>query len=136
VGKLRTHDDKKVADLAKETVKKWKNDVAGAKSVPPTATGQTAGSPQKNAPTTNTTTTSSAIINGTKVENISPQPLTANKVRDASSDGIPKTFTNDKARDGSITLLYNAICLDSSECLYSLDPRLMFSSYLPPCLCY
>jgi hypothetical protein len=43
------------------------------------------------------------------------ETLPSNKVRDANSDGIPKQFTNDKVRDGSITLLYNAICIDSSE---------------------
>ena len=37
VGKLRTHEDKHVADLAKETVKKWKNDVAAQKEKPAVA---------------------------------------------------------------------------------------------------
>lgn len=32
MGKLRAHDSKDVSDLAKEIVKKWKNDVDKAKS--------------------------------------------------------------------------------------------------------
>lgn len=124
VGKLRTHVDKKVADLAKETVKKWKNDVAATKaaeSAPTTtkaapSTGTTT-VPNKPAPTTAATAT---ITNGAKVEDATASKSGSglpNKVRDANSDGIPKQFTPDKARDGSIILLYNAICVDSSECI-------------------
>lgn len=47
MGKLRSHSSKEVADLAKEVVKKWKNDVerekqqqvgAGGKNPPPAMT--------------------------------------------------------------------------------------------------
>lgn len=38
VGKLRTHESKDVSDLAKEIVKKWKNDVDKAKSTSGTKT--------------------------------------------------------------------------------------------------
>jgi transcription elongation factor S-II len=130
VGKLRTHEDTKVADLAKETVKKWKTDVAG----------------QKKPDTSGSTTTATAATNAGKpaspiaqrkgsldtVPKVTPIANGAGKAeggsasggggekrpRNATSDGISKVHTNDKVRDGSIILLYNAIVLDSTECRF------------------
>lgn len=134
MGKLRTHEDTKVADLAKETVKKWKGDVAGQKkpeasgSATTTTTAANVGkatSPivQKKE-SLDTVPKTTPIMNGTgKVEN-GPTGGTAaeKKPRNATSDGISKVHTNDKARDGSIILLYNAIVLESTECPLSALP--------------
>lgn len=120
VGKLRSHEDKKVADIAKETVRKWKNDVSeqkkpdgasasGKADVRPSATTTTA----KNGAVASTATNHLGMNGTAKDGGLSENNK---KPRDATSDGISKVQTNDKTRDGSIILLYNAIVLDSSEC--------------------
>jgi transcription elongation factor S-II len=127
VGKLRTHEDKKVADLAKETVRKWKNDVAGHKK-PETGTSSTTSTtaaasgkavspvaPAKvsSAPASTSTTTANGAV---KAENGSSNvAVSERKDRNSKKDGIPNVITEDKARDGSIHLLYNAIVLDSDH---------------------
>jgi len=128
VGKLRTHEDKNVADLAKETVRKWKNDVAGHKkpdtpsSSISTATTNASTIPSTGkavspvVPTKLSTENVPAVTNGNgniKTEN--GPTTTVKKTRDANTDGI-KNPTGEKVRDGSIILLYNAIVLDSTEC--------------------
>lgn len=112
-----------MADLAKETVKKWKNDVAAQKEKPGSATtkaipSQKASSPTLPTPVSSGTATPAMTANGSvKAENVLPNSAGGNKVRDANSDGITKHPVDHKVRDGSIILLYNAICLDSTECL-------------------
>ena len=128
MGKLRTHEDKKVADLAKETVRKWKNDVAGHKK-PETGASSTTSTtaaaasgkavspvvPTKvsSAPASTSTTTANGAV---KAENGSSNvAVSERKDRNSKKDGIPNVITEDKARDGSIHLLYNAIVLDSDH---------------------
>jgi hypothetical protein len=137
VGKLRTHEDKKVAELAKETVKKWKHDVAGQKKPEgtPSSTSKAAGtagatSGPSQPPTVASVTAQhrqGSISNGSvKEENATANAVKKN--RDANTDGIPKDHTGDKARDGNIVLLYNSIVLDASECIVNfIFIRLTFS---------
>ena len=125
MGKLRTHEDKRVAELAKETVKKWKHDVAGQKKPDgtPSASGKPAATGAATSRTSPPPTVASvtaqhrqgSISNGSgkKEENINS--TASKKTRDATTDGISKSHTGDKARDGSILLLYNSIVLESSE---------------------
>jgi transcription elongation factor S-II len=129
VGKLRTHDDKNVADLAKETVRKWKNDVAGHKK-PDTPSSSTS-TATINASTIPSTGKAVSPVVPTKLENVpvvtngngnnktengpAKTTTTVKTTRDANTDGI-KDPTGEKVRDGSIILLYNAIVLDSTEC--------------------
>ena len=146
VGKLRTHEDKHVADLAKETVKKWKNDVAAQKEKPVVAASASAnaggnvkqsagtaaaavGASKVTSPTgpgkgvssasssSTTTTTTQAGTNG--MGTTTPSSLGngagTGKTRDAASDGIAEYLTEGIVRNGSITLLYNAIVLESTE---------------------
>jgi transcription elongation factor S-II len=128
VGKLRTHEDKKVADLAKETVKKWKNDVGGhkkpdtgtssASSTTATASGKAVSPVVSTKISSDPASTSTTLANGSvKADsgssNVAPSEK---KDRNAKKDGIPVVITQDKARDGSIHLLYNAIVLDSDDC--------------------
>ena len=122
-----------MADLAKETVKKWKNDVAGhkkpegggASTTTTTTTASTTAVAGKGTSSTLPTKASSdtgavrsAIANGIgKAENVPPDGGTKERrARDAKKDGLPTEITLDKARDGSIHLLYNAIVLHSDEC--------------------
>ena len=115
-----------MADLAKETVKKWKNDVAGHKKPEASTTNTTAtAAPGKAvspvAPTkisSDSVSTSTTIVNGAgKVDKGSTNiAATQKKDRNAKKDGIPGVITQDKARDGSIHLLYNAIVIDSDDC--------------------
>ena len=126
MGKLRTHEDKRVAELAKETVKKWKHDVAGQKKpdATPSSTSKaaaTAGAASGPSPPPTVASVTAqhrqgSISNGSvKEENSNANAMKKN--RDANTDGIPKEHTGDKARDGSIVLLYNSIALESSECI-------------------
>ena len=132
VGRLRTHEDKNVADLAKDTVRKWKNDVGGSKkpdgAAPSTSSSATttaatvgkAGSapPAKlNAPVSN----GAGKAEGTAGPLNGPSPAKAKAPRTSISDNIAKDHTKNKVRDGSILLLYNSIALDRDE--RSLPPR-------------
>jgi transcription elongation factor S-II len=108
VGKLRSHENKKLAETAKDAVKKWKNDVAQHKDKAPPAAASTAGAKPPSA------TTSTSAMNG-PVKAEPPAAGGISKVRTALSDGVPNSITNDKARDGSIALLYNAICQDAID---------------------
>ena len=126
MGKLRTHEDKKVADLAKETVRKWKNDVAGAKkpeekTSASTTTGKPASPTLQTKASLEKAPTAGSVVNGAKQENPTLKG-TAKKPRDANSDNISKVHTGEKTRDSSILLLYNAIVVDSDECT-SLVPN-------------
>jgi transcription elongation factor S-II len=120
VGKLRTHEDKKVADLAKETVKKWKNDVAGQKDkaapAAPSTTTTKAGEPVQTATSpVIPTKVASGSGTATPMNGVKTNDAEEKKARDATSDGISGYSVNDRTRDSSIVLLYNAICLDSTE---------------------
>jgi len=115
VGKLRSYSSKEVADLAKELVKKWKNDVerekqnhvgAGSKTPTPTTTKPP---PIRKA--------SIAESNGT------PTPMTPTSEsfdgkngasRTAKSDGITISV-GDKTRDKCVELIYDALASDSGS---------------------
>jgi hypothetical protein len=121
-------------------VRKWKNDVAGNKKPEPGASKGTGGTASTTATTTTTAgatstagqsvspvvptkglpeagPTKSTIANGAvTAEDRGPSNDVAKKDRNANLDGIPKVIVNDKVRDGSIILLYNAIVLESTEC--------------------
>ena len=117
VGRLRTHEDKNVADLAKDTVRKWKNDVGGSKK-PEAASTATTGTGKSGAATS--PTKASAVPNGAvKVEKSSNggSDGKAKAPRTAVTDNIPKDPTGDKVRDTSIALLYNAVVLDREDCI-------------------
>ena len=134
---MRTHDDKKVADLAKDTVRKWKNDVAGQKQPSTSSSTDTMAGPA----TSTAKTASSKLPTRDGLQNVplktsdgavkaeKSAPPATKKVRDAISDGISKVQVNEKTRDGSIILLYNAIVLDSEQCIPKIIKwKLIFSS--------
>ncbi|KAI6127243.1 transcription elongation factor [Pisolithus croceorrhizus] len=88
VGKLRTNDAKEVSDLAKEIVKKWKNEVERAKASrkPPT---QASGS-------------------------VTPASNGKSEVRTAKSDGVKISVAGDTTRDRCIELIYDGLACDSA----------------------
>ncbi|KAJ7581131.1 transcription factor S-II, central domain-containing protein [Mycena floridula] len=100
VGKLRTHDNKEVADLAKDLVKKWKNEVGKDKQTTNKG-GKPALAALKKAP---------AVASGT-----TPSTPTAPKfdARTAKTDGIDMSITKDDIRDKCIILIYDALAGDS-----------------------
>ena len=115
---MRTHEDKKVADLAKETVRKWKNDVAGQKKPEEKALTATTSPASPTLQTKTSVDKSPDVANGDvnheKREN-GPPHGDVKKVRDEKSDSISKVHTGEKTRDSSIILLYKAIVMDSTE---------------------
>jgi transcription elongation factor S-II len=117
VGRLRTHEDKNVADLAKDTVRKWKNDVGGSKK--PEAASTASASAGKSAPATSPTKASVVPNGAVKVEKSAngAEDGKAKAPRTSVTDNIPKQPTGDKVRDTSIALFYNAIALDREECI-------------------
>jgi len=118
VGKLRANPSKDVSDLAKELVKKCKNEVDRAKAAngsgpakasTPTATTKPAplrkasiadsvGTPPPKTPTTPTV----GSLDGKEVP------------RSAKLDGVKVTATGDKTRDKCIELIYDSLSIGSS----------------------
>lgn len=107
VGKLRTHDVKEISDLAKEIVKKWKNEVerakggSGSKS---TANAKSTGAaPRK--PVASATLASGSVT---------PASNGKSEVRTAKSDGVKISVSGDTMRDRCIELIYDGLACDSA----------------------
>ncbi|KIJ62469.1 hypothetical protein HYDPIDRAFT_30430 [Hydnomerulius pinastri MD-312] len=103
VGKLRSHEAKEVADLAKEIVKKWKNEVDKAKGVSSgTKTAASGKAPAVRKPSASVTPVpTTPAING--------KP----NVRTAKGDGIKISATGDNTRDRCAELIYDGLACDS-----------------------
>jgi len=95
VGKLRSHTKKEVSELAKEIVKKWKNEVELAKA------GNKA-PVRKASLASNPATPVTPIGNGSKTES-----------RTAKGDGVKMDLLGDKTRDKCMELIYDALASDS-----------------------
>jgi len=92
VGKLRTAQSKRVADVAKEIVKQWKTAVDRAKGF----------AAKKAAPTPITPTGSAARPNASSAS-----------TRSAKADGV-KGGTGDSTRDKCVELIYDALVADTT----------------------
>jgi transcription elongation factor S-II len=103
VGKLRSHADKQVSDLAKEIVKKWKTEVDKHKRSP----GQSIQGPSKAVASDSSSVIPSSSSNSNA--NNSPKP----DLRTAKSDGISTSWTGDNTRDKCAALIYDALASDS-----------------------
>lgn len=112
VGKLRQHASKEVSDLAKEVVRKWKQEVekekqaaggskanANGKSSAPAPVPSRKSSVASVTPTTPTTPSGNSLANGS--------------TRSSRSDGVNTNVTGDKTRDKCIELVYDALASDS-----------------------
>ncbi|KAG1787386.1 transcription factor S-II, central domain-containing protein [Suillus plorans] len=106
VGKLRTHEAKEVSELAREIVKKWKNEVERAKG----GSGSKAGTPAngKAAPTRK----GSASV--TPSNAATPAPVNGKlEPRTAKGDGAKASGTGDSTRDKCMELIYDGLACDS-----------------------
>lgn len=117
VGKLRTHSNKTVSDLAKELVKKWKGEVDSAKSKTSSSAASTrtseAGTPQPR-PTVDTAARGpSSVQSPSAASPITPSANGTGVARSAKIDGI-KGVHGDTVRDKCIEMFYDALCIDSS----------------------
>ncbi|KAL5490615.1 TFS1 [Sanghuangporus weigelae] len=110
VGKLRSNASKEVADLAKELVKKWKNEVGGSKggSTATNAHVHTAGAAAaKPTPLRRASVATDSVGSPTT-------PTGSSFSRSAKTDGLVINATKDKTRDKCIELIYDALVLDSA----------------------
>jgi len=101
VGKLRTHESKDVSDLAKEIVKKWKNEVDKAKSAAGNKSNPVSVKPPVRKQSTSTTPA------------LTPTPNGKADVRSHKSDGVKVTATGDHTRDRCAELIYDGLSCDS-----------------------
>ncbi|KAF7313206.1 hypothetical protein MKEN_01007100 [Mycena kentingensis (nom. inval.)] len=103
VGKLRTHQSKEIADLAKELVKQWKADVDAAKAAAAAKLSKPA------VPPVNT-----AVRKQSVASNAPGTPASAIG-RTLKGDGLAPPFTGDRTRDKCIELVYDALASDSAK---------------------
>lgn len=102
VGKLRTHEAKEVSDLAKEIVKKWKNEVERAKG------GAKVGANGKAVPTRKGSTSVTPSTPAT------PVPVNGGSgFRTAKGDGAKPSSTGNVTRDKCMELIYDGLACDS-----------------------
>lgn len=107
VGKLRTHDAKEVSELAKEIVKKWKNEVERAKG----------GSGSKTTANAKSTAASRKAVASTTTPgsgSVTPASNGKSEVRTAKSDGVKISVSGDITRDKCIELIYDGLACDSA----------------------
>ncbi|KAL1943598.1 hypothetical protein VTO73DRAFT_4043 [Trametes versicolor] len=115
VGKLRQHASKRVADLAKEIVRKWKTEVerekqasgGGAKAA---SNGKTAAAKKSVSAGSNAATPSTPV---TPTASTSGSGSKLNETRSAKTDGVKIEYTGDKTRDKCAELMYDALVFDS-----------------------
>ncbi|EPQ53091.1 transcription elongation factor [Gloeophyllum trabeum ATCC 11539] len=108
VGKLRSHGNKDVSDLAKEVVKKWKQAVEREKL---SNGGSAKGAPNGKVPERKASMTPATPITPTaQSPSARKSPLAE---RTAKSDGIRVEVTGDKTRDKCIEIIYDALAIDS-----------------------
>jgi len=107
VGKLRSHADKQVSELAKEIVKKWKTEVDKGK--------RANGTPEATKPTPVRKASTSAVTSKSASGSpaIPPSSIPKPELRTAKGDGITTAWTGDKTRDKCAELIYDALASDS-----------------------
>ncbi|KAJ3486092.1 hypothetical protein NLI96_g4494 [Meripilus lineatus] len=137
VGKLRTHSAKSVSDLAKEIVKKWKNEVEKEKQHAKGPGGPAAapaskppGKPvhvlvscdllillllrrQSSVPRRTSTLNAGSASPSTPTTPSMSASSSKSDLRTSRSDGIKINVTGDNTRDKCIELLYDALAFDS-----------------------
>ncbi|EIN06825.1 transcription elongation factor [Punctularia strigosozonata HHB-11173 SS5] len=129
VGKLRSHANRDISNLAKEVVKKWKAEVEkeketrGSSATPSTPGGaSTTASTPKPPPVRKASIASSVGAPPASPATTIASPTTYARTslptngapRTAKLDGISMDVTSDKTRDKCIELIYDALASDSS----------------------
>ncbi|GES57639.1 transcription elongation factor S-II [Aspergillus terreus] len=110
VNKFKQHKAPEVARLSSEIVSKWRNEVNKQKATgSPSASQRSSGSPR---PQPNGTTASSpAATPSDKTSKLSVPP----DKRTWKADGIDVNQTANRIRDSCIGLMYDGLCLNSTE---------------------
>jgi len=109
VGKLRSHGDKQVSELAKEIVKKWKTDVEAHKRT----NGSHSANGKANPGRKNSSSSAAASKSASGSPAIPSPPVIKAELRTAKGDGISTVWTGDKTRDKCVELFYDALASDS-----------------------
>ncbi|KAH7886589.1 transcription elongation factor [Phlebopus sp. FC_14] len=108
VGKLRSHEAKEVSDLAKEIVKKWKNEVERAK------TGSGSKTPTAVKPPGAFLSAGMSLGSASVTPGVTPPAANGKAdVRTAKGDGVRISSTNDTTRDRCAELIYDGLACDS-----------------------
>ncbi|KAK9235991.1 transcription factor S-II, central domain-containing protein [Lipomyces kononenkoae] len=111
VNKLRSHSEKKVSELVKSIIKKWKDEVTAQKvsshSQSPTTSATTA---SKTPPVTSP---SSAPTPDVTAEKPKVQRPPNGAPRDVKTDGVKTDVYDDRVRNSSVMVTYNALASDS-----------------------
>lgn len=107
VNKYRSHSDKKVSELVKRIIKKWKDQVTAKK------TKQSKAVVEKKSPTTSTNGSSQ---NGPSSPNKpAKKEFNSNgKERSPENDGISSRIYSDAVRNSCVTLIYKGLAVDST----------------------
>ncbi|KAK0200286.1 transcription elongation factor S-II [Desarmillaria ectypa] len=107
VGKLRTHASKSISDLAKDIVRKWKNDVEKAKQSHHHS-GESSKPVQNGKP--------APIRKASVASDGKPVTQTANKAatRTAKTDGLEVKLFGDDTRNKCVALMYDSLAFDSN----------------------
>ncbi|GAD99254.1 transcription elongation factor S-II [Paecilomyces variotii No. 5] len=109
VNKLKQHKSPDVARLSSEIVSKWRNEVNKQKaSGSPAASQRASGSPR---PATNGAASPAAATPSDKASKLSVSP----DKRTWKADGVDIGHTSNKVRDSCIGLMYDGLCLHSTE---------------------
>ncbi|KAL1859199.1 transcription elongation factor TFIIS [Paecilomyces lecythidis] len=109
VNKLKQHKSPDVARLSSEIVSKWRNEVNKQKaSGSPAASQRASGSPR---PATNGAASPAAATPSDKASKLSVPP----DKRSWKADGVDVGHTSNKVRDSCIGLMYDGLCLHSTE---------------------
>ncbi|KAF9892817.1 RNA polymerase II elongation factor [Aspergillus nanangensis] len=110
VNKFKQHKSSDVARLSSEIVSKWRNEVNKQKATgSPSASQRSSGSPR---PARNGT--ASPAAGGTPSDKASKLSVAPDK-RTWKADGVDVNQTANKIRDSCIGLMYDGLCLNSTE---------------------
>ncbi|KAK7207154.1 transcription factor S-II, central domain-containing protein [Myxozyma melibiosi] len=117
VNKLRSHPDKKVSELVKSIIKKWKDEVTAQKAPKHAGSAQPSSSVgSTRAPTTSASPDSTAAATAAP-EAVPSRPkvqrLPNGQLRDVKTDSVSTEIYPDKVRNSCVTVTYNALASDS-----------------------
>ncbi|KAL1960698.1 hypothetical protein VTO42DRAFT_6528 [Malbranchea cinnamomea] len=105
VNKLKQHKSPEVARLASEIVSKWRSEINKQKGSPPSDS-------PKSTPNGSSTPVSTAAAPAS--DNTSKSTVPPDK-RSWKADGVDIAVTGNKTRDSCVGLLYDGLCLNSTE---------------------
>lgn len=105
VSKLRQNKDPKVSEAATRLINKWKSDVSKNNK----------GAKAQGSPATNGTLSPAPAHKTDEGKKEGRKSKVAPGKRTAEADEVNWELTNEKARNGTLKLMYNGLCIDSTE---------------------